>query len=220
MSADGTARTLADAVRELIEQTVSTDLPEAALAAATGTVRRAVDELRAAGGSAPRASRIGNYDARNPVEYFRLSPVSGVVNPLAPPLRLEVRDGELHGECTFGRAYQGPPGFVHGACVAAAFDELLGIANAVGGLPAMTGRLEIRFHRPTPVGVPLRLVGRHTGTSGRKSFASGSIIAGDVVTAEADAVFVAITESRARELFGHLLAETGRTTDGAHQGEQ
>ncbi len=148
--ADGAARSLAEAVRELIEQTTSTDLSEPALAAATGTVRRAVDELRAGGGSTPRGSRIGDYDARNPVEYFRLSPVSGVFNPLAPPLRLEVRDGEVHGECTFGRAYQGPPGYVHGAWVAAAFDELLGIANAVGGVPAMTGRLEIRFHRPTP----------------------------------------------------------------------
>jgi hypothetical protein len=51
---------------------------------------------------------------------------------------------------TFGSAYEGPPGCVHGGYVAAAFDEMLGFVQSLGGNPGMTARLTF------PIGVRRR----------------------------------------------------------------
>ena len=75
------------------------------------------------------ASTIGGTDpAGRPNGHLDFSPVVGRANPLAPPLTLRVDtiDGRaaVIGDATFGAAYEGPPGHVHGGLVAAAFDEV------------------------------------------------------------------------------------------------
>jgi acyl-coenzyme A thioesterase PaaI-like protein len=207
--ADGAARRVADAVRALTETLMAEDCPDTALDGAAAAVREAGDSLRAASrGARSRAVEDGN--PRDPTSYFRHSPLIGTVNPLAPPMVLTVHDGGVSGAVTFGTAYQGPPGYVHGAYVAAVFDELLGVANVSSGNPAMTGRLDVRYHRPTPLYTALRLEGRHTGRDGRKIFATGELYAGDTLTAEATGVFVEVTATRARELFGNRLTSDAR----------
>ena len=60
----------------------------------------------------------------------------GLSNPLAPPIRVRQsgeRSAEAHAR--FGAAYEGPPGCVHGGWVAAAFDEVLGFVQSLGGQP-------------------------------------------------------------------------------------
>ena len=47
---------------------------------------------------------------------------------------------------TFGSAYEGPPGCVHGGFVAAAFDEVLGFVQSLGGQPG----LHRHAHGPLP----------------------------------------------------------------------
>ncbi len=54
------------------------------------------------------------------------------------------------GHANFGVAYEGPPGYVHGGIIAAAFDEVLGMAQSLTGNPGMTGTLSIRYRRPDP----------------------------------------------------------------------
>ena len=39
----------------------------------------------------------------------------------------------------------------HGGYVAAAFDEVLGLAQDLGGQSGMTGTLTIKYRRPTPL---------------------------------------------------------------------
>ena len=56
----------------------------------------------------------------------------------------------------FGSAYEGPPGHVHGGFVAAAFDEVLGYVQSLGGRPGMTGTLTVRYRSPTPLYTELR----------------------------------------------------------------
>ncbi|HSR26235.1 MAG TPA: PaaI family thioesterase [Candidatus Eisenbacteria bacterium] len=196
-----TEERLTDAVRELVEQVVAGAAPEDALAVAAEAVRAATRRLREAG--APRALSF-ELDGAGPdrSEYRRLNPVSGALNPLAPPLRWErVRDGTVEASVTFGVAYQGPPGYVHGAFIAGAFDDALGLANLASGNPGMTVKLEVRYRRATPLSAPLRIVARHTGREGRRIFATGTMLAGDEVTAEADGVFAEITPERAAALF-------------------
>jgi acyl-coenzyme A thioesterase PaaI-like protein len=205
MSGDASER-LADAVRGLIETMAECESPPASLEVATLSVTAVNDALRSVSSARPRSRNVPSTHA-DPWPYFHLSPISGLSNPLAPPMRFEVRDQTVYATCVFNLAYQGPPGYVHGAFVAAAFDELLGIANAVSGNPAMTGKLEIRYLRPTPIGLPLELVARNTGKAGRRVLASGTIAHQGVVTAEAEGVFVEISPARAAELFPEQVRE-------------
>ncbi len=66
--------------------------------------------------------------------------------------------------------------------------------------------------RPTPLDTPLRVVARHTRRDGRRIFATGELLAGGEVTAEAKGVFAEITMARARALFGSLGILPGRET--------
>ncbi|HEY4028628.1 MAG TPA: PaaI family thioesterase [Candidatus Dormibacteraeota bacterium] len=213
---DGEA--LADAVRELIEQVAASTAPDAALAEATSAVRAATERLRAAGTGRRITFRTdAGRDGMTPGEYRRLNPLSGVLNPLAPPAAYEeTAGGTIEARVTFGVAYQGPPGYVHGAFIAGVFDDVLGVANLASGHPGMTVRLEVRYLRATPLHTPLRVVARHTRREGRRIFASATMHAGDRVTAEADGVFAEITVDRAKELFGRDRLGTDQLGGRAH----
>ena len=81
----------------------------------------------------------------------------------------------------FGAAYEGPPTCVHGGFVAAAFDEVLGLAQSLGGNPGMTGTLTVRYRKPTPLHTDLRFEATLDGQEGRKLFTSGRVYAGDTL---------------------------------------
>ena len=90
-------------------------------------------------------------NAGEPFGFFDHSPMLGQANPLAPPIRLWLEGDRIHGTATFGAAYEGPPGCVHGGYVAAAFDEVLGSTQSLSGSPGMTGRLTVHYRKPTPL---------------------------------------------------------------------
>ena len=131
--------------------------------------------------------------AGDPGAFFDHSPVAGVSNPLAPPLYLRVEGDEIVGEGRFGSAYEGAPGCVHGGFVLAAFDEVLGLAQDLGGQPGMTGTLTTKFRRPTPLHTDLRFVARIDRIEGRKTFTVGELYDPDGnLLAESDAVFITV----------------------------
>ena len=104
-------------------------------------------------------------NAGSPGGFFDHSPISGVANPIAPPLQFEIPDFDASGEqriigrVNFGSAYEGPPGCVHGGYLAASFDELLGRAQSLGGNPGMTANLSINYRKPTPLKCDLEFEG-------------------------------------------------------------
>ena len=128
--------------------------------------------------------------------HFDWSPLLGLANPLAPPLRAKVEDGIVVGRVCFGSAYEGPPGCVHGGYVAAAFDEVLGLAQSLSGQVGMTANLTIRYRRPTPLHSELRFEGRLQGVNGRKVIATGRLLAGEDLTAEAEGLFITVSPER------------------------
>ena len=85
-------------------------------------------------------------------------------NPLAPPLRVSTgvdSDGEpvVVGEVRLDRSREGPPARAHGGLVAGIFDDVLsGVPWLVDAGPMVTGRLSIRYRRPTPLDVDLRFL--------------------------------------------------------------
>ncbi len=191
------ARRLADAARRVIHGLVVTD-------AAEDDLRHAADQLEAVASlfdsSAIQSIYEGFAEAANsgdPHGFFDHSPMLGRANPLAPPISLRVGgERSMEGLVTFGAAYEGPPGCVHGGYVAAAFDEVLGAAQSLSGQPGMTGRLTIHYRSPTPLHEELRMVGRFDRVEGRKIFASGTLHAGDRLCAEAEGLFISIDAER------------------------
>ena len=98
----------------------------------------------------------------------------GLNNPNGLHLRFyDTAPGEVTVEYTVPEHFQGYPGVVHGGIVAAMLDEVAGRTHMGGDPPRFmfTARLDIRYRKNVPVGVPLRIVGRagksrhHTATS-------------------------------------------------------
>ncbi len=147
------------------------------------------------------------YLPRNHGDYLPRSPIVGEASPLSPRLDWEV-DGEIDGSPqvvgtgTFGAAYEGPPGFVHGGWIACAFDEMLGIANIAAGQPGMTARLTVQYRRPTPLFQDLRFRAWVDRVEGRRIMSRGEVWADDVLTAEAEGIFVQPRPELAAQYFG------------------
>jgi acyl-coenzyme A thioesterase PaaI-like protein len=114
-------------------------------------------------------------------------------NPVAPPLYVRLVDQPdgsfaVTGTVTFGAAYEGPPGHVHGGMVAAMFDELLGFAQFSAGF---TGSLTVRYRKPTPLHRELNVRAWQERADGRKRIIKGTCHAGDTLLTEAEGLFIA-----------------------------
>ncbi|MEU8340262.1 Thioesterase superfamily protein [Actinomadura meyerae] len=179
---------LAARVRALAEATVLTSVGTAEAAAVAAEVEALTARLAAARRDAPPFVPSGE---RRMDRQFA-NPVSGALNPLAPPIDLTVdSDGIVRGEFTLSTVYEGPPSYVHGGVSAMVLDQVLGMAAAASGTPGMTATLETRYRRPTPLGVPLSVEAKASRVEGRKVYASGTICGPDGrVTVEATAMFI------------------------------
>ena len=134
-----------------------------------------------------------------------LSPWSGLLNTVSPPMTLEV--GELSdgrpamlGRARLDRVREGPPQCAHGGVVAGLFDEVMGAAQRLTGREGgVTGRLTIRYRKPTPLGTDLVFRAwidddRHR----RVRVKADCVMAGDpadaaVITAQAEAIFLRVS---------------------------
>ncbi|HWP65206.1 MAG TPA: PaaI family thioesterase [Candidatus Limnocylindria bacterium] len=187
---------LAAAVRALAATTVQL-ADTAAASEAAAEIERLVARLvpRLAEPPLPRhPSSMSQPGA--PADLMPFDVVVGRLNPLAPPIVFSAEDGKSVGRVTFTRPYEGPPGCVHGGVIAAAFDQTLSIANILAGAAGPTKQLVLRYRKPTPLGVPVRFEGWQTRVEGRSIHAAGRLLAGDVVTAEAEGVFVQLAGRR------------------------
>lgn len=200
-------RRLADAARLVIERLAATDAPEE-------VIERAASHLEAAAAGLEGHGRTRNYEgfaesanSGDPHAFFDHSPVIGLANPLAPPLRIAFGEDKVVALATFGSAYEGPPGAVHGGYVAAAFDEVLGMAQSLGGMPGMTGMLTVKYRKPTPLHREVRFEGTLDRVDGRKLFTSGRVYDGEVLTAEAEGLFVRVDFSKIAAMMERRRAE-------------
>ncbi|HYI45165.1 MAG TPA: PaaI family thioesterase [Actinomycetota bacterium] len=195
---------LAAAQRRLIEAAATKEISDEELTGAAA----ALDELAAQlEGNPARDPKLAELpDLNNLHTFFHDDPISGRDNPIAPPVEITFGDGAVEAHVTFSRSYEGAPGFVHGGAIAAAFDQVLGMANLVSGHPGMTGTLTIRYVSPTPTETDLRFEAEAGEKDGRKSFVTGRCYAGDTLTAEAEATFVMLRFKKAAEMF---LGRTG-----------
>ena len=185
-------RALAAALRELLAHLPNTAAPEAELRALEPAVREAAARFAAAGRAEVAAGAPPVFPG---MEHFHeTGPLVGLSNPLAPPLelRIDVEARVIRARGRFGNAYEGAPGILHGGFLAAAFDEILGMATVFSGGPGMTRELNVRYLRPTPIDVDVEFVGRLDRTEGRRIFVSAEALAGGLRTALASGVFTSV----------------------------
>ena len=197
---------IGDASRLLTSRLVATSAPDDVLDDAAELLEQAAAKLE----GYKQDTLYGFSEMANaggqPDPIFDQSPLQGIANPLAPPMKLTEVDGVIHATVTFGQAYEGPPNCVHGGYVAAIFDELLGAAQSLSGAPGMTGTLKVRYESPTPLLAELRLEGRLVGVERRKIFTEGICYAGDRITARAEGIFISLNPG----IFIDMLADRER----------
>jgi acyl-coenzyme A thioesterase PaaI-like protein len=192
--ASGSRADLANATRVVIDEIMRSTAPDEYYEQAAVLVRQAADLLRAqahdrgyegvAEGSLMSASHHQSF-----IDY---SPFIGSLNPLAPPIRVRFENDTVIGTCTYGAAYEGPPGCLHGGYIAAGFDEMLGFAQAFSGRPGMTGRLTVSYRSPTPLFREVTFTGKLDRVDGRKIYTTATLTDGDRLCAEAEGLFISL----------------------------
>jgi acyl-coenzyme A thioesterase PaaI-like protein len=194
-------RRLAESLRRTLAQLLARDVPETELRAAADFVDRYGEQLAAYPRLGYALFRDENVMDGNVTAYFDKSPVIGLATPLAAPVIAYQRgDDRVIARATFGIAHEGAPGCVHGGIVAAVFDEVLSFVQPPKGQPGVTASLTIRYLAPTPLDRELIFETELVRTEGRKIFARGRCRAGDLVTAEAEALYIRISDERRKSL--------------------
>lgn len=197
---DAALAELAASVRRLIDATVTVGGDAALLANVTRRVDGLAAELRAAAPDPPPPRYAGS--GPTPMDFFPYDYTIGRWNPLAAPIHMEWRDPLAIGTATFGTPYEGPPGCVHGAVIAAAFDQVLNVANLMSGAAGPTARLQMTYRRPTPLHRPLRFEGWVERREERKVHSAGRLLAGDDITVEAAGLYIVVDPERVVRLLG------------------
>lgn len=136
------------------------------------------------------------------IRYTR-SPLSGEMNPIAPPVTYEYGEQSIVASVRFHEGYQGPPACVHGGMVAALLDDALGRTRHLTGRNCVTGSLNITYKRPTPLNADLTVEARIEEVLERKFRVTGEILHEGQVTASAEAVFVFLDDKK----FNALVSE-------------
>jgi len=115
----------------------------------------------------------------------------GPTNPAGLRLTFVETDAGVEADYTVPAHLQGATGIVHGGIQATLLDETLCMtAYAKAGTPVFTGELTVRYLRPVPTGIPLRVHGQIVETKSK-----GWIIEGAITLAETGA---ALTRARGR----------------------
>jgi len=133
--------------------------------------------------------------------------VVGPFNPLALPVVLDFEPPKAIGRAAFNVAYEGAPGCVHGAVLAATFDIILTAANAIVGAVGPTVRLATRYLRPTLCDEEAVFEGWVTDVTDRRVLSKGRIVQGGIVTVEANGEFAIFNHEAV-----HRMAAARRTS--------
>ena len=119
----------------------------------------------------------------------------GVRNDSGLKLTFWTEGDEIVTEFTPDAHYQGFPGVLHGGILATLLDETLSRTASIEGRWMMTGRLEVRYRRPAPLGPRLRVTARTLSSRSRMVHAEGEVRLADdpsVILADARGVFLRV----------------------------
>jgi acyl-coenzyme A thioesterase PaaI-like protein len=185
---------LADELRRLIRLSVTTTAPADVTARLAAQLAAIGDELEANLPEVP-VPRFLPPDPTDPPPDVPLGGampydvIVGKFNPIASPVVLDFEPPRAIGRATFGVTYEGAPGCVHGAVLAATFDIILTAANAIAGATGPTVRLALHYKRPTLTEEEAVFEGWVTEVTERRVYSKGRVVQGGIVTVEAEGEF-------------------------------
>ena len=207
---------LATACRMIINELASSTAQSEAFAQACDLVQDAVAILAAADHGRAYDGGEGSLADYQEHMFIDHSPLVGPLNPLSPPLMISIDGTRVSGQATFGAAYEGPPGCLHGGYIAASFDEVLGLAQGMSGRPGMTARLTVHYRSPSPLHEPLRFVGDIAHVDGRKILTTGELrtVTDNRLCAEAEALFISMNP----EFFQQMMSARAEKEASGGQG--
>jgi len=171
---------LSAALRQLVDTATGSDAPDELLDHVAAEVERLVPLLSPHSEKSryPQSERLGG------AEGIMIShPVVGPINPFAPRVTMRPSGDQLLGSVTYGAAYEGPPGFVHGGHISSGFDAILAMTAGIHGRGGVTKWLHVDFLKPTPLYVELTYVGTIDERRERSTTVKAELRAGDVVCA-------------------------------------
>lgn len=182
------AAQLTDTVRETMALVMTVAVDGEELDGLRLALQAVNERLRAASGERPFPAWHQEAPALN--ERLPYSPVTGPLNPVAPPVPMRTEGGGLAATVSLSALYEGPPGCVHGAVIAGVYDQLLAMANALNGTHGPTGRLTVSYRKPTPLHRPLEFRSRIRRIDGRKVYVTGTCHDGDDLLTECEGLFI------------------------------
>ncbi len=104
--------------------------------------------------------------------------VCGVENPAGLHIRFfNTENGEVRATYTPPEHFVGYPGILHGGIIATILDETMGRAAMVEDPNRFmfTGKIEIKYVKPVPIGEQITVTARLTKDRGRVAHASGEL---------------------------------------------
>jgi hypothetical protein len=210
---------MAAAVRRLMELTVTSTPEPGALAAAAARIEALCDDLAAEvpdDGPEPigrfAEQLVGPGELSNLTAAMPFDMVVGSCNPVAPPVELWFDPPKAYGKVVFAPQYEGAPGCVHGAAIAAAFDIVLTAANVVADAAGPTVELSIRYLKPTIIGVDTEFESEVTEVTDRRTYSVGRLVQGGVVKVEATGEFVNLSRDRINAMHRDRLGDTSQAS--------
>jgi hypothetical protein len=148
-------------------------------------VRRLLDSARL------RAERHPGVIGTEPTS--RRPDLPGRGNALIPGFVMYDEPGRSRGRGTFSAAHLGRAA-AHGGSIALMFDEVMGRLIELDGRRARTAYLHVDFRNLVPIDVELDIDTRIDGEEGRKTYASATLHAGDLLLAGAKGLWVSPRE--------------------------
>ena len=157
-------------------------------------------EPEAAGSDEPTTSAFSLESARRRhagLDGFPPHPLGTGACGAFPAFEWDATDGTALATITFGAAFEGPPGTVHGGFIAAAFDMVVSTTATRLLGQAVTRRLTVRYLRPTPLEVPLTFDAQIGEVEGRLApVVARCRLAGGRLTAKAEGQFASVPRDR------------------------
>ena len=195
-------------LRELGHEFVAHDLSDATLDALESAVQILLPLVR----EEPIREWVPRIDLAERVELpipdeaaasaslaFAHSLVAGGSNPMGLGAKLW-REGDIAAmRVTLGRAFEGAPGRSHGGVIASLADETMGLAASMNGAFGLTANLSITYRAAAPLNEPITARGWIASRDGRKVHLAASVTSGDLLIAEATALFITIEPESLRE---------------------
>lgn len=120
---------------------------------------------------------------------------TGRSTPISPPMELWIDGDVVRGKANLGLPFQGPPGRVHGGVIAAMLDVLMAKTQDLSATMGVTGTLNIRFIRATPLKTDIDMEARVLRIDGRKLYCEGRFFVNGEQTVHADGIWIAMRET-------------------------